>query len=491
MGMHENRIGFKTWLTLYFMPYLLLIQVRFGNFQFKTLAGDDIYYFAGSRIVGGYGSSFWHSPLDQAYGKWRPVPQIIGSVLLDLFSGDFWKYQVFNEVLLAIAGTLIAVLVSNLIPNAKFLCWIAGSFIVLARFNLYFILQVLGMMESTALIFSISCLISLVKYSRSNSRKYFLLFNIFYFLAIHSHERYLFLFPVLIWVIVFYSNSKNTKQMVLLCIVPVSIVLENYLIKTLVFQTNFFTGGAAQAIDGSLSDISWFSWRGILNLLGYNSGPDYLSGKNANALGNSSVYLAAIWAIPSVLVVVGAIVKMLKNYPIARTLKLTFAFAGTVLSLVLSASITFRQEYRWLLSPYLVFVVVVFSSAGYLFKSSLQRGAVVLVLVIAGTVNGTYYARYAENTYFFMVQRLTDSINDRIFVQHTTELDNATFIIIDHDSPTFDWAVGGGQFFAAYNPGRNIDIRTVGKMEDISLLTDVREKFYIFDYQWNQIIQLD
>ena len=481
---------FSNWIIWYSLPYFLLIQTRFAGVQFKTLAGDDIYYLAGSRIDGGYGNSLLHSPLDQAYGKWRPIPQVIGSLLLDLFGGDFWKYQIFNEVLLAIVGTLLAILVMTFFPDAKLLSWAAGSFIILARFNLYNILQVLGMMESIALICCISTLIFLTKYSAANSRKYYVLFNLFFFLSVHSHERYMFLFPSLIWVITFYSVRKNPKYLLFLYITPIAILAENYLIKTLIFQTNFFTGGGAVPIDGSISNIMWFSWRGLLNIFGYNSGPDYLSGKNAHTIGNCAIYIAVLWAAPCLLLIIGAMLKMFKAYSITSAFKSVPVIIGTVLSLVLSASITFRQEYRWLLSPYLVLVLVVFVSIGFIFKSNIARGLVSLVLVVVGSINGLYYAKYSENTYFYMTQKLADSINDRIFVQYRSELDSASFIIIDHGSQAFDWAIGSGLFFDTYSPNDNYDIRRIIEADDLSAIVGLRESVYTFDYQWDQIVQL-
>ena len=187
----------------------------------------------------------------------------------------------------------------------------------------------------------------------------------------------------------------------------------------------------------------------------------------------------------------GALIKMIRKSSIRSSVKVITVPVSAFVSLLLSASITFRQEYRWLLSPFIVFVVMVVCSISYLFRSKIARGVVTLFIVAVGTVNGLYYARYAENTYFFMTQKLTDSINDQIFVQYKSELNSATFVVIDHGSQVFDWGIGGGLFFDVYGSGENTDIRRITEVGDKSTLIDLRENVYVFDYQWDKVVQLN
>ena len=65
---------------------------------------------------------------------------------------------------------------------------------------------------------------------------------------------------------------------------PLLIIVENYLVKTQIFHMTFLTGGGATEINSSTTDIPNFSLRALLNIFGYNTGPDYLSGKNAHVL---------------------------------------------------------------------------------------------------------------------------------------------------------------------------------------------------------------
>ena len=80
------------WYLLFF-TYLVAIQIRFSPYNFETLTGDDIILLGWSNQSNGYMSTFWPSFTDNTLGKWRPVPQVILSPLLDFFGGDFWKYQ--------------------------------------------------------------------------------------------------------------------------------------------------------------------------------------------------------------------------------------------------------------------------------------------------------------------------------------------------------------------------------------------------------------
>ena len=182
MKIFENRTHLfqQKWIIVFFI-FFSAVHLRFSTYGFNTLAGDDIFLLGQSNQKDGFLSTFWGSFTDHGGGKWRPVTQVILSPLLDFFGGDFWKYQLLNEVLLAFSGVLVALLVTNLTKGKFLLGLSAGSFLILARFNLYHVLQVFGLMESIAVIFTLLLLISLEKYLRFRSRKNLYLANVFFF----------------------------------------------------------------------------------------------------------------------------------------------------------------------------------------------------------------------------------------------------------------------------------------------------------------------
>jgi hypothetical protein len=491
MKIFENRTHLfqPKWLISFFI-YFFAVHLRFAPYRFNTLAGDDIFLLGQSNQEDGFLSTFWASFTDHGGGKWRPVLQVILSPLLDFFGGDFWKYQLLNEVLLAFSAVLVALLVTNL-TNGKFLLGLsAGSFLILARFNLYHVLQVLGLMESTAVIFTLLMLISLEKYIRLRLNKHLYLASTFFFLAIHTHERFLFLLPLLLFCTTIYTSGVPIMKRIFVISLPLLIVVENYVMKAQVFQMSFLTGGGGAEINSTTTAVPTFTWRAFLNIFGYNSGPDYLSGKNAHALGGTAMFVALIWAIPLLLLILLACFKAFRLRDPRKGLSGISIALLLLVPLLLSASITFRQEYRWLFAPYIALIVIAYVAVGIITDSRRTQMLLSALLITTGSIVGLYYSRYSESTYFFSTQRLTDSINDRVFVQYRDQIETSTFVVVNYGATVFDWAVGGQLFYQEYSPSQNFDIRTVASLDQVDELTDVREHLVVFDYQWDQVVQI-
>ena len=491
MKIFENRTHLfqQKWIIVFFI-FFSAVHLRFSTYGFNTLAGDDIFLLGQSNQKDGFLSTFWGSFTDHGGGKWRPVTQVILSPLLDFFGGDFWKYQLLNEVLLAFSGVLVALLVTNLTKGKFLLGLSAGSFLILARFNLYHVLQVFGLMESIAVIFTLLLLISLEKYLRFRSRKNLYLANVFFFLAIHTHERFLFLLPLLIFCTILYTTGVQRAKRIFLISLPLLIVTENFLMKSRVFNMKFLTGGGGAEINSTTTAVPTFTWRALLNIFGYNSGPDYLSGKNAHALGGTSVLIALIWAIPLILLILLACLKVFRLYGPRKSLSGISIALLLLVPLLLSASITFRQEYRWLFAPYIALIVIAYVAVGIITESRRTQMLLSALLITTGSIVGLYYSRYSESTYFFSTQRLSDSINDRVFVQYRDQMETSTFVVVNYGSTVFDWAVGGQLFYQEYSPSQNFDIRTVASLDQVDELTNVREHLVVYDYQWDQVVQI-
>lgn len=484
---HLNR---PQWYLLFF-TYLVGIQIRFSPYNFETLTGDDIILLGWSNQSNGYMSTFWSSITDHTLGKWRPVPQVILSPLLDFFGGDFWKYQFVNEALLAVCGLLLALLVTNLTGGKFLLGASAGSFLILARFNLYHVLQVLGLMESVAIAFMLALLVCLEKFARTKSVSFLYLSNVFFLLIIHTHERFFFLLPLVLFCSFIFSSGLAPVKRCFMIALPIISSLGNYVVKTQIFNMTFLTGGGGTEINSSTTDVPIFTWRALLNVFGYNTGPDYLSGRNAHLLGRSAIYVALIWAIPLTVLILLAATKHLRVAGFKNALTNSAIAVLLLLPLLLSASITFRQEYRWLLAPYIGLIIIGHAAVGVLAMSKRCQMVLSAILIATGCTVGVYYSRYAESTYFFSTQSLGDSVNDRIFVQYRDQISTTTFVIVNYDSPVFNWAVGDLFHYSEYSPETNFDIRTVPSFDQIENLMNLRENTVVFDYQWDQIVQLE
>jgi hypothetical protein len=478
------------WRSLFFLTYLIGIRLRFAPFDFRTLAGDDIYLLGWSNQENGYSSKLFSSFTQHTLGKWRPIPQVVISPLLDFFGGDFWKYQFVNEALLASCALAVASLVYLICDENKLFAFIAGCFVVFTQFNLYHVMQVLGLMECLAFLFSILVYISLAKFRQAGRKFDLLLGHASFALAIHTHERFLFLLPGVTLLILFSTKEMAVVPRVLHVLAPALIAFENFAVKSWVFGMNFFTGAGGTEISADTTDVPAFFSRAILNILGFNSGPDYLSGRNANLLGTNAVIISLLWAVPTVFVIFAAIVKKVSQAGFRASAEAVVIFSSTIFGLALSASISFRQEFRWLFAPYLALVTILFSSLYILFTKRRLRQCGAIVLLFLGLLVGGYYGRFAERTYFFETQSLADSIKERVLDQYADTLDSTTFVIVTYGTQAFDWAIGGGLFFTEYAKHRSLDLRLVKTPDDLGSLTQLKTKTVVFENRNWDVVQI-
>ena len=63
-------------------------------------------------------------------------------------------------------------------------------------------------------------------------------------------------------------------------------------------------------------------------------------------------------------------------------------------------------------------------------------------------------------------------------------------MIITQESSTFNWAVGSGLYYQQYSDGRQYDIREIKTMSDFHSLQGMRQNVFLFDYQWDQLVQI-
>jgi hypothetical protein len=489
VGAPWRRFPHLSWVPIAFFAYLFVIRLRFYDYDFATLAGDDIYLLGMSNEPGGYNSRLLPSLLQHSQGKWRPVTQIALSPLLDIFSGDFRKYQIVNEVLLAACGTVIAVLVL-ILTNRRLLGFLAGFFAAFTHFALFHVLQVFGLMECLAVLFTSLSFLCLALYGTRRQFRFIVLANVFLFLAIHSHERFLFALPGVVVLTFLLLKDQSWRQRTLWGLFPILIFLENFLIKSWIFDMKFLTGGGGSEINSTTTDVPRFMVSGLQSILGYHVGPDYLSGGDARNLGLGAVIFGGIWGATVVFVVLRAAIKICRDNGIAYLFRLVVISSSILIPLLLSASITFRQEFRWLLAPYLCLVVISFVAAARAFSRGLSIQIAAVCLLIAGVTSNLYYARYATRTYFFETQELADSIKVRLIDQYSNSFEAITFVVVTYDTAPYKWAVGGGYFFKEYASDPRFDLREIPTFEQLSTVQTTRKNIIVFENRNREIVQV-
>ena len=464
----------------------------FAPFPGRTLMGDDLELLIEAR-TGGYASDVVRSFSQVGFGKFRPVVTFILAILTDAFGTDFTAYRMVNLGVQTLNVFLVGLLAWRLSRRSWPVTLGAAVAVTVSRFNMYFALQVYGVMEGLALTFILTMLLAVVSAYASQNRRMLSAASLCFFLALFTHERYIVLAPFLVAATLLIPGTfTKRRDRLVLAAVPLAVAAFNIGVKTWLLKINYFTGAAGQDVAFAPGQTMTFMLRGLLNLVGFNTGPDYLSGKNMHSLGALGVVLGMLFLAPVSVLLIATVWRdtpdILRRVVVWRK----YLLAGLlIVPLLISASISFRQEYRWLYSPFVVLVLGISWMLGRMPRGQLLRGLTIAAVFLAAIGVDGYYRTHAENMYIFGQLKTADSLRKEIVERHSAQLDSATVFLVTHDSATLtDPKVRGGAFFDYYAPGRKRDIRFVPSLEEAVAATGVRPTLLAFDYRGDSVVDV-
>jgi hypothetical protein len=457
-----------------------------GAYNYRTLTIDDLLLYITSNTPGGNASTLRGAFTDGSYDKWRPIPNAMAAVITDVFGSNYMSYKLFNLFALTVVCILVAVLALRLTGGRWLLAAGAALAVTVSRFNSYFVLQIPGLMESTALAFALLTAIAFQWAYASKRRSGVVIGNVCFLLATLSHERYLVLLPFVFlataWAPVGFRSLRERASW---AAIPIGVAAFNYGFKAWVIGIDFSTGAGGQELEPDIGQVAEFMRSAFLNTIGYNTGPSYLSGRDAALIGSTAVWLSVALVVPVAIVIVWAIARERRSpsgwhIDVFRPYVLALAL---FIPLLLSASITFRQEYRWLYAPFCFLVVGVAWAVSRLPTPSARAFLGVAVLAASLSVDG-YYRQYVDGTYFFVAQRTTDSVADRIIDQYRPVLGTDSFVLVTGSNDSFERGMlRYGEFFDVYAPGSDIDVRFVETVDEIPDLEGLRPVVHVFEYR--------
>jgi len=201
-----------------------------------------------------------------------------------------------------------------------------------------------------------------------------------------------------------------------------------------------------------------FFFDGLVNLVGINRGPSYLSVRDFL---ESPAWLKAISLLSAgfaVWLLGGAVLAAIRTSPVRsarellRSIRPEPVVLGTLIAaIVLSASVTFRQEYRWLYPGYLLFLVLAADSAKHW---NAWRGSRVPFLVLSGFLlcsvpREVGIRTHRENFYQYLPCQTTNALHD--LISQSSYLKAASVITIGGDEvPVGEWVFMEGMFSRYY-----------------------------------------
>jgi hypothetical protein len=154
--------------------------------------------------------------------------------------------------------------------------------------------------------------------------------------------------------------------------------------------------------------------------------------------------------------------------------------------LLLSASITFRQEFRWLYAPFTVLLISLAGMAGALRANQRAVNAVALALAAVSLYSTAYYRSFLSNVYFERSQIVANEVLDA-----TARTDSRDVIIVTHGDHTLKgWTFVDHMFFNMYGLGA-VAIRFVDKLGPSDVTADAQFSPKILDVQGSRVTTVD
>jgi hypothetical protein len=460
----------------------------FSVFPFRTVMGDDLGAWA---LYSGH-PSFQDLFLTASGGKYRPVFTAAHYVLFGAFAADYRAWVAFSIVFNFVNVCLVFALVRRLTRGDTLIAFLAGLLYITSRFSYYNILQLNGVMEALGIFFLLLILHVAFEFLRSDSRWPGFALAGLYLLITFTHERYIVLLPFLVLLVVFKSRLTRRPKVLLLglmCVPPLLMLA----LESMVFHSTVLMGTGGQPITFDPVQVMTFMAQGLANMFWINAGPAYLSGIKITNLAPGTLMLVIVVGVS--LAVVGVLamgrILTLKDPKERRAeLKGLVLWMVLLLSLLLGASITIRQEYRWLYAPFVVCLVYFCYQMARLPWRPLARYGVLVALVVMAVGADFYYKQHEGNVFFLTGEAIADSTYDATMGRYGLGMSDRTVYV--EKARDLAWVLGGTGFLAPYLGADYQKIVWVDDLNaiDLQAIDPANSLFLRMDWSQNKMVDV-
>ena len=473
---YSARRNTTTLVVFGLVPLMLVNAQWFNGFHFHSLMGDDLYAWSYySQHV-----SFHDLFLAASGGKYRPVVSAALYVLFHQFGADYQAWVTFSVGLNFLIVCLVFALVRRITRGDTLIAFLAAVLYITSRFSYYDVLQVNGVMEALCILFLVLILYVAVEFVQSDSRWPGYALAGLYLLITLTHERFIALFPFLGLLVLLRKGLRWRSKGVLAGLICVPPVL-NVVLKHAVFHTSFLMGTGGQALGCDPVSIVKFMAKGFANMFWVNWGPDYLSGITMSEVDPRARLLVILIVVTLAAVIVLAVVRVLrlKDRSERRTeLKVFVLWLALFVPLLLMASITIRQEYRWLYAPFVVCLVYFCYQFSRLPGRAVLKYAVLVVLCVTAVGADSYFKQHENNVFFFYGENLADATYTATVGRYGTSMSQMTMYV--QKRPDIEWVLGGTLFLSPYLGLSDQKIVWADDLKAIDLKTIDRSKSLFF-----------
>ena len=334
---------------------LFLAAAAWDNpFQFDVFAGDDVRCFQASE----QGLSAYSKVL-RRFNKFRPVTALALATATQVAKTDYTSIAAIGLLIKAANGMALFWIVYRLIglPFGLSACVAVAG--ILNRFSVSYMHE-WAIMEGLGIFTFLMIVAAMLRYGRRPTPSSALILVGLFLVIIHIHERYTLLGAAIACLAVVTFRSSRVSAIVLVAGEALAVAL-NFAIKAFWLRSPILVGATSKRLEFDALRTVEFLGSGAANLFGINRGPAYLS---AEDVAQSPLWVQIVsitTAILSLVIIVLSARAIWRRGPgSARAQQLAILATSTVLigSLLFSASVTFRQEYRWLYPAFLGFLCV-------------------------------------------------------------------------------------------------------------------------------------
>lgn len=466
---------------------LLLIGIAFiinTGISIKGLYMDDLLMWSTRR-----GTGFFRYVFPHEMRKFRPVYWAVTWIYQGIIKNNLDFIVPINIVIGA--GIAIAIyFFAKGLARSKTMAFLFAAMFLVSRFSYYDIGQYLGLMEAMAMIFAFAMCVCLYKYINGQANRYFYYACIFYFLDCFTHERFVVLFPMLIFAVI----VKKGYRIINAPVAIITFIVANY-IRFAALKSFIPEGTGNSKVSETFKLSSFFASvkTEILYLCGINTGPTHLNGIDFKDVNIAVKILIIIGIFAFIMFICKSVYSILM-----RSKKIEFdwiknilLFLGFIIGSIVSSAVTIRVEMRWLYAPFLFLLLLtayiygvdkkitvrksknktIGTSLSRIFHVSFVSAILVMVWGFCMLVGDMYYRGYYNKIYLFEGQNRANSLANETYYKYDKDLSNKRIYIIKNDFKLSDF--DALEFFRAYNPDIREDIVTfIDNYRDIGVVNE-------------------
>lgn len=466
---------------------LLLIGIAFiinTGISIKGLYMDDLLMWSTRR-----GTGFFRYVFPHEMRKFRPVYWAVTWIYQGIIKNNLDFIVPINIVIGA--GIAIAIyFFAKGLARSKTMAFLFAAMFLVSRFSYYDIGQYLGLMEAMAMIFAFAMCVCLYKYINGQANRYFYYACVFYFLDCFTHERFVVLFPMLIFAVI----VKKGYRIINAPVAIITFILANY-IRFAALKSFIPEGTGNSKVSETFKLSSFFASvkTEILYLCGINTGPTHLNGIDFKDVNIAVKILIIIGIFAFIMFICKSVYSILM-----RSKKIEFdwiknilLFLGFIIGSIVSSAVTIRVEMRWLYAPFLFLLLLtayiygvdkkitvrksknktIGTSLSRIFHVSFVSAILVMIWGFCMLVGDMYYRGYYNKIYLFEGQNRANSLANETYYKYDKDLSNKRIYIMKNDFKLSDF--DAFEFFRAYNPDIREDIVTfIDNYRDIGVVNE-------------------